>query len=343
MSLFSPIDWGEAAKLAGNTLFPGAGTAVDGYYDASQAIAPVAAPTISNYISGSGGYTAPTGPTAQELETQRQTAATIGQYDNLIGQWNNELGRLGSVEEGGINNINNQTTLARNRLGEDRNVARRNYELTDQGNVQNFLQGRGAVRSRMNSQNNALMRLLGANGAGSSSAMQDQVPSAVAQYGTQLLNPMQQAYNQNDQSIEYNWNDTQNRFGRADEDINMQADKLTRGLKSQISQTRAGLLDKIANATANKTLASGGNWQQAQAAMSPLQQQVNSLLDQIVGLGKDPAINAQSVAYQAPTLADYQMGNAAGIRQQSGPAAGVNPQFLNILGGRDDEYRNLLG
>jgi hypothetical protein len=102
---------------------------------------------------------------------------------------------------------------------------------------------------------NALQRLLGLNGAGNSSAALEQAPYAAGLQGNQNLNAAQQNYSTNTTRLKTSKEDADRGFKNAYEDLDTQKYGQENSLRSTIAQTRAGLLDKIAQAGVNKNLA----------------------------------------------------------------------------------------
>lgn len=294
------------------------------------------------YYGGGGGG----GGGVASSYAQTSDPSTAAYYQDMIDQLNGQNGRLDGQLNTGLGNINNSYNQQSNRLNEQKGVAERNYNVQTQQNMQQYGNTRNGIMSNTRATANALQRLLGLNGAGNSSAALEQAPYAAGLQGSQNLNEAQQNYSRNNQGLKMSWEDTERTFKNNFQDLDNQKYSQENNLRSQINQTRAGLLDKLAQASTNREMALGKNYQQAQAARSPYQQQINSLLDSIAGLGNqfaNPVMRTGDVSFKAPELGEFSLGRQAGIQNQTGGGGNLDPTFINLLANRDDERnRNQL-
>lgn len=272
---------------------------------------------------------------------------TAAYYQDMINQLNSQNGRLDGQLNTGLSNLTNSYNQQANRLGESKAVAERNYNTQNQQNMQGYSNSRTGILNNTRSTANALQRLLGLNGAGSSSAALEQAPYAAGLQGSQNLNEAQQNYSTNTVRLKTAKEDADRGFKNAYEDLDTQKFQQENSLRSSIAQTRAGLLDKIAQAGTQREMAMGKNYEQARAARTPYQQQIDSLLDQITGLGNqyaNPVLRAKDVAYKQADLGRFSLGDQARINNQGGAAGNLDPTFLNLITPREeDERNNLLG
>lgn len=286
------------------------------------------------------------GTSAASAAAAKAAADTAAFYGNQINQLNSQLPNLDQQQNIGLQNIGSSYNKTLNRLDEQKGLARRNYDMSTQRNTKNYVNTRGGIMDNVRSSANALQRLLGMAGSGNSSAAYDMAPYAAGRMGTKNLGQAQETFGNNAQSLDLSWGDTQRQYSNQFEDLNQQKYQQENSLKSSIASTRASLLEKIAAATGQQKLAGGASYAQAQASMDPYQQQVNSLLGQITQLGSqyaNPIMRAGDVAFNAPTMSQYSLGNGRQAAQTGGAASEVDPTFLNILGGQRDEYGNLIG
>lgn len=269
---------------------------------------------------------------------------TAAYYDDIGNQLQGQLGQLDPQQGIGLQNIANSYNLSGNRLREGQAVAQRNYDTSRNQNIQGYANNRSAITNNTASTNAALQRLLGINGSGYSSAAFEQAPYAAALQGTQQLGQAQQTYGNNQSALDTNWQDTQRGYSNAFSDLDRQKYQQENALRSSIAQTRASLLDKIAQASTNSGLARGENYAQAAAGRAPYQQQIDSLLSQITQLGSqyaNPVLQEQNVSYAAPDLGQYTLGRQAA--PTTGGAQGtVDPTFLSLLTQDRDRYGNLI-
>lgn len=287
------------------------------------------------------------GQLAPNYGATREAAATRAYYDSSIGNLQSQLGNLDSQLNIGLQNIGNSYNKQLNRLGEQYAVAERNYKTQDANNNQNYLQTRSGVMSKTRSNANALQRLLGMNGSGNSSAAYEQAPYAAALLGTQNLQGAQQTFGQNQNALNTSWADTQRNKRNTEEDLNEWNYNQENQLRSSIAQTRAGLLDKIANATSNRDIARGASYATAMGNRATYDQQVNSLLQQITQLGSqyaNPVAREANVQFAMPSLQGFSLGNNRGPSfSQPGAAGNIDPVLAPVIAERErDEYGNPL-
>lgn len=341
------VDW-----LPGISVNGGARNTVNNAWIGQTALPGAKKPTVG-LGSGSAAneadpsYTAPSsiygGSAAAAVQSDPDTAAY---YQDMMNQLNGQNGRLDGQLNTGLSNLQSSYNTQANRLGESQAVANRNYDTQTQQNMQGYSNSRTGIMNNTRATSNALQRLLGLNGAGNSSAALEQAPYAAGLQGSQNLNAAQQNYSTNMTNLKTSKEDADRGFKNAHEDLNNQKYSQENSLRSSIAQTRAGLLDKIAQAGSNKEMAMGKSYAQAQAARTPYQEQINSLLDQITGLGNqfaNPVLKAADVAYKQADLGDYSLGNQAQIQNQGGGAGNLDPTFLTLLTQKDKERNNPLG
>lgn len=305
-------------------------------------------PTNTGAYTGGGSYATGGSAGGGAAAAPASDPATAAYYQQQIDQLNSQNGRLDSQLNTGLANLSNSYNTQSNRLNDQKGIAQRNYNDQTQQNMQGYSNTRNGIMSNTRSTANALQRLLGMNGAGNSSAALEQAPYAAGLQGSTNLNQAQQSYNTNTNALTHSWEDTQKQYSNAFDDLNNQKYSQENSLRSSIAQTRANLLDQIASAGVNKSLALGQNYAQAQAARTPYQQQINSLLDSIAGLGNqyaNPVLKAGDVNFSAPTLGQYSLGQQAQINNQTGGAGDLNPSFISLLTGnqRDKNSNSLIG
>lgn len=287
---------------------------------------------------GSGGIATATVP-----QSDPDTAAY---YQDMINQLNSQQGRLDGQLNTGLSNLTNSYNQQANRLGESQAVAERNYNTQNQQNMQGYSNSRTGIMNNTRATANALQRLLGLNGAGNSSAALEQAPYAAGLQGSQNLNEAQQNYSTNTVRLKTSKDDADRGFKHAYEDLDQQKFTQENGLRSSINEARTKILDRLGEANQNRQLALGQNYAQARAARTPYQQQIDSLLDQMTGLGNqyaNPVLRAQDVAYKNAELGDFSLGRQAQIANQTGGGGNLDPTFLTLLTQKDKERNNPLG
>lgn len=273
--------------------------------------------------------------------------ATASYYQDMMNQLNTQNGRLDGTLNTGLSNLQNSYNTQSNRLNDQIGVAQRNFNDQTQQNMQGYTNTRNGIMQNTRQTSNALQRLLGLNGAGNSSAALEQAPYAAGLQGSQNINEAQQNYSNNTTSLKNKWDDTNTQFNNSRADLDNQKYTQENSLRSSIAQTRAGILEKLSQASVNKEMASGKNYDQARAARTPFQSQIDSLLDQMTGLGNqyaNPVMKTADVSFQAPELGQFSLGSQAQIANQGGAQGALDPTFLSLLTQRDkDRNTNPLG
>jgi hypothetical protein len=310
-----------------------------------QLTSPGSSANTTNYnAAGAGANTSATAGAAASAPVGDPSTAAY--YQQQMDQLNSQNGRLDSQLNTGLGNLTNSFNQQDNRLNQQKANAQDTFNTQNQQNMQNYANTRNGILSNTRATSNALQRLLGLNGACNSSAAFEQAPYAAGLQGSQNLNQAQQSFSNNGTALNKSWRDTQQQYSNALDDLNNQKYSQENSLRSSIAQTRANLLDQIASAGVNKNLALGQNYAQAQAARTPYQQQINSLLDSITGLGNqyaNPVLKAADVNFTAPSLSQFGLGQQATIQNQTGAGAAgdINPSFLSVLAPKDKNSNQL--
>lgn len=150
---------------------------------------------IGSYYGGTGGYYSG-GSTGAVAKPARDPAAEA-MYQSGIDQTNNLLGQIGSRRDtalqGLLGSYNTSNQRAQNAYKDYESDYTTNVDRMTRQNAQKKSQIDSTVRNNIT----ALQRLLASRGAGSSSAAQFAVPSAVAQKGTSDRYDAQQTFNDN--------------------------------------------------------------------------------------------------------------------------------------------------
>lgn len=262
----------------------------------------------------------------------------VSLYDQAINNNQSATGALDTQLNTGYGNIdtdyNNQVAAldkAFNRNTQDYTTNKINTTKENQSARSNidFATGQRA---------NALQRLLGSKGAGSSSAARVAAPYAAAVEGTQQLNQVGDAYAQNMTGLDT----TYKKYSEdvADSRTSLEAQKKTNRaeLERTVAQKRQELLTNLATLQAQRAQAAGGN---PVAASQATFNQVNALNQTIAGLGKSFAgrVTAANPNYVAPELSKYTYNPQSTI---GGVNNGANQQiapYLNLVQGKSKEEK----
>ena len=204
------------------------------------------------------------------------------------------------------------------KLTGEKNRAERDYETQ----TTRAKQGREDTVARINQgvsrQFSGIKRLLGARGAGSSSASEIAAPYAVGALGNEQRQGVQRTYGMNMQDIDTKRGDYLNEWNTRLGETNAWKTNQDRAIDARAAQARL----KIA---------------QDRAALNPnnagaYRQSINDLLTQIDNLQRVDTYVPQTVAYRAPELTAY------GYQPSAGPTAGQTSQQQAV-----GPYYTLLG
>jgi hypothetical protein len=270
-------------------------------------------------------------------------------YDSLQSGVQTQLDRLPAQDTIGTKNINDAYNSSYNTLLGQNNIATRNYNTSKDQTLQDNVATHGDIQAGVGQTANSLQRLLGAHGAGNSSAARVAAPYAAARTGAIQNNQVQKAFGRNQQALDTNFGDYTQGFNTGVKDLAHQRDTQTQGLESSIAQNKASLLSQLASIAQQRAQAKPGATQaDVIAAAAPYQSQINQLGTQIDQLGQQyaqPVLQTNTPAYQAPTLESYDYTKAAApILNDNGVSSNINP-FLNVLLNPQDKNKqsNLNG
>lgn len=262
--------------------------------------------------------------------------ATIAAYQQGIDNVNTHIGQLDNQLNIGNQNIDTGFNSNLNKLTQAKANNQAQYDTTKQQTTQDFVTNKNTIGSNAGSSINSLQRLLGARGAGGSSAAVFNAPQAVLQEAAQQRAGAGQTFGRNNQGLDTNWNSYVQGFNNDVTDLGNQRDNQRHGLRAQIDTTRASLLNSLATLTGQKTAAQGGN---AVAASQPFLDQANTLGAQADQLGlQSPVYQVNPTTYQTPSLESYTGGQFAAPQYGGSNALtdSVSP-FLSLLLGNNKQ------
>ncbi len=276
----------------------------------------------SGYPTGGGG-------TTPSYTQGVNDPGTLAQYDQSIGLTNTALGRLGTQLNSGNQGIDTAYTDALNQLLLNKNQGQTAYNSSKLSNSQNYVKAKNTVGVNAGNNLSGLLRLLGARGAGGSSAALISAPGAVARQATQQRAGIGQDFAQNLQGLDTNWNNFLTGYNNQVSSAGSQKDRQKQQLQQSIDTNRSSLLQSLATLNSQKAAATGGN---PSAAAQPYLDQANSVLDRLANYSVAP-INYQTQAYNAPSLASYTTTNQTPTYQgQSAPNDYYSPYLQALLG-----------
>jgi hypothetical protein len=268
------------------------------------------------------------------------TSDVYAMLDQSSKNVNEQLGRLDNQRSIGYGNIDSNYNSAYNRLLDSKGIADRNFGISKDQTTQDNVLARNNIDSRVRSRSTGLQRLLGNAGSGNSSAALYAAPRAAALEGTQLRQGVDRTYGRNMASIDMSQGDYQRQYNNSLTDLGNQRDQKRNEFSSGIEQTRASLLDQLANIGVQRAQAGGQTYQQAQSARAPYDSQITSLMQAIDNYGKiNPVMQAQVPNFAAPNLAQYnttQMATPQMVNQNPGTADIASP-YWSLLNDRQKQ------
>lgn len=269
----------------------------------------------------------------------------IAVLNSGIGRATNSLGLLDRQQQVGDENINSSYSSALNRLMSGQTQAKQQFDTTRSRSTQDNINTRNDINASVGRQANGLQRLLGAKGAGNSSAARVAAPYAAALQGTQQLRQVGDAYQQNMQDLDTNWNNYSTGVEQSKQELDQGAFQNRQSLKAGVAEKRASILQQLAELNSQRSLAQGGNSAAALAAANPYMNQIDSLQGDIVNLGAQYAapINVQQPTYANPNLQqyNYEQPLGAGMTNDSAYTDNISPALYSLLNQR--RQNNALG
>jgi hypothetical protein len=232
------------------------------------------------------------------------------------------------------NNANQSVTdsynQAYNKLLGSKAIADRNYQQNKDQTLQDNVLARGNIQAGVGQTANSLQRLLGAHGAGNSSAARFAAPYAAALTGAQQNNQVQNAYGRNQQALDTTYGDYNNSYNGSLADLATQK-------QSNLDKNKTDLLTQLSSIAQQRAqVAPGATYGSVVSATQPIQDQINAIGAQ------RPTIQAPTPAYQAPTLQSYDYSRAPAAQiNQPGANSAAQPFLGTLLSAQQDKNKQL--
>lgn len=298
--------------------------------------------TNDYWMSQGYGYISDPNPQAPVLGDPTSTARLAngggsqydtGLYDQAINNLQSTQGTLDQQKDIGLQNINGDYQNNLQRLLNARNQTEKTYNTNKATNEQDNQKARSNIDFETGQRANALQRLLGSKGAGSSSAARFTAPYAAALEGTQQLNQVGDSYAKNQGALDTSWNSYLGNYDQSQKDLEAQKMNAQRSLESDVVGKRQTLLQQLAQLQTQRAQAAGGN---PIAASQATFDQANALNPQIAQLGAQyfGRVNVADPTYQAPDLAKYNYDQRSQLNVSNNQQQQVSP-YLSILLGAD--------
>jgi len=270
------------------------------------------------------------------------SAGDLALFDQSISQYQNALNQLGRQQGVGLENVQNAYQQQLNRLLQGRTTAEGKLNDQREQTTQDNVRARSGIDANVGRTMNSLQRLLGARGAGASSAAQIAAPTAAATMGTQQQGEVADAFAKNMGGLDQSWKDYEREWQYGRDDLGQQRNQQRQQVLQSTAQQRQQINQQLAQVQAQRAAAQGMTAQQALAAGQPYLNAANALSPQITDFGRQfgQNISAKTPTYNSPDFAQYDYRQFGGPNVQ--PGAGANAgQYLNMIPGqrREEERR----
>lgn len=262
-------------------------------------------------------------------------------YDQAIANIQASQATLDQQRGIGLANISGDYQNNLNRLLNARNQTENTYNTNKVTSEQDNQKARSNVDFETGQRANALQRLLGSKGAGSSSAARFAAPYAAALEGTQQLNQVGDAYQKNMAGLDTSWTNYMTDYGQKKDDLEAQKINAERSLEADVVGKRQTLLQQLAQLQAQRASAIGGN---PVAASQGSFDQANALSGQINELGRQyfGRVNVADPTYKAPDLAKYDYDARSQIGVANNAQQSVSPYLSVLLNAQKERKQNQI-
>lgn len=246
--------------------------------------------------SGVGGSTTTSSPDA------------VAYYTDLINQLTSQLNSAQGMQSTGINNINNQYDLAVNRANQNQGTVLSGLNTQEAQNQTGRENNIGTINQNAQNAYNSLMRLLGASGAGVSSAAQFGAPQAVSKNASQQRAGADYTFNTNEASIGTARNQANTQYQNALTDLLNQKNQNTETFLTNLLNQEGNLEQQIGSAQVNRGLYGGEPYSVAAqgagnttAKVQDIQNQLNDIFNRYA----TPSYTVNPINVTSPNLASY--------------------------------------
>lgn len=256
--------------------------------------------------------------------------AKIAEYDQGIRFMQDAVNRLGAQEQQGYSTIDSSWQNALNTLLGDKNQAEAGVTSTKSGLAKQFVTAKNTVGANAGNTLGSLLALLGARGAGGSSAARVVAPGLVTRNATQQRGELASTNAENLRGIDQNWGDYLHRYQNEVNSANNQRTNKRGELAGTIANSRGTLLQQIAELAGQRSKAAGGS---ATGGAAPYLAAANNAYNSALSYRVNPvAYNTQ--AYNAPELEQYLVDPGGAPQVQGGQQTNdyTSPYYAALLG-----------
>lgn len=263
--------------------------------------------------------------------------AALAAWDQNIGTINASLGNLNNQLNSGNTTIDADTANALSTLLRGYNQANTTYGENVTENKKSYIGAKNTIGANAGQALNGILRLLGSRGVSGTDTSQV-APGAVGRVATQQRSEAGQGFANNARALDTNWNTYKTGYENQVLGVQDQQTRNKKDLKDKIESTRSSLLQTLASATTQRSLAAGGNPQASVAAAQPYLNQANQIN---AGLSNyaTPKINYNVGAYTAPALGSYTTNAVTPTFNGAAPTNDYTSPFLASLLNTQDQKK----
>lgn len=267
---------------------------------------------IYDRISASGGGGSVLGASTTASSTAQDQLDEQTYWADQLANADKQLARLPGQEQTGRQNIDNSYQSALARLMGDKAITERDFNTKKQQTIDDNVTAKSNIDTSVSKRFSAIQKLLGARGAGGSSAAEVLAPYMVGKTGAQQRNQVQTAFARNSQGLDTAFGDYNREYDESVGDLGVQKESQFKTLTSGVRQSEADLLEAKANAELQRAQAGGQNYTQARGVRTPYLNRIQQLVGEIDSLGANPTFTPKTAAFKAPELASYSYDRYAG-------------------------------
>jgi hypothetical protein len=295
--------------------------------------------TVQQYNTGTGLNVSPTAtsPLAQPAQPQGSvlgdstTASTdsaidpaaAGMYQQAATQDQNQINQNPQDLLTTLGNLSSAYNTALTAQNQNDQNATDQYNLTQNQNATNEQTAQDNIATNTRQETNALQRLLGAAGAGNSSASEIAAPYYVNQQGATANNANQTAFGQGQQNLDLSYNTAKQQEQNAATTLGQQYYANQQNAKGQNDSALATLLGQLFKDTSGMYDANGASTAATAAALQPITNQIDQTQNQAQNYLSQyaaPVAYTAPTAYTAPSATSFVQGLQPGATTVAPPS-----------------------
>ena len=233
------------------------------------------------------------------------TSADVANLQNQVSTADRLLASLGLTRDTSLSNIKNSYDQTRGRAMNDQQTANRGFNTQTADNESAKASAMNRINTTAENRFRSAMGVLGAHGAGISSAARYNIPTVISQQATADRGDQINTYGKNARSIDEAQKASDEKYKRLFEDLLGNYNKDQQSIWSDFYNNENSLNSQKASAQSQLDYARGGT---GQAAYTNLDQQLAAAQNAIDNLTRQyaiPAYNYTPVDTAAPSLSQY--------------------------------------